>query len=774
MTWSFRRKSRPCWNISGRLRNKPAWFQKAHAGALPKPVAYFSMEFMLSEALPIYSGGLGHVAGDQIKAASDLGVPLVAVGLLYQRGYFRQVIGRDGAQQALYPYNDPWQLPIVPVRDGSGEWVRFEIPLLSSTVWIRAWRAQIGRVMLYLLDTNDPENAPIHRGITGELYGSGVELRLKQELILGIGGWRLLHLLGIQPEVCHLNEGHAAFATLERARCFMEDQHQPFPVAWVATRPGNLFTTHTPVAAGFDRFTPELMRQYLSGYAQDYLGITFDELLALGRPYPANPDEPFNMAYLAVHGSASINGVSRLHENVSRRILQCLFPRWPEAEIPVGHVTNGVHIPTWASDLADQLWTRACGRNRWVGELETITVELNHISSADLWKMRSLARRALVDYTRRRLARQLADQGAAPEALALARHAFNPDVLTMGFARRFASYKRPNLLLQDPARLTRMLTHAKHPVQLIIAGKAHPADRDGQTLIQEWVSFSKDPKVRPYVIFLSDCEMDLTEQLVQGVDLWINTPRRPWEACGTSGMKTLVNGGLNLSELDGWWAEAYTPDTGWALGDTREHDDHPTWDAVEAEQLYTLLETDIIPAFYGRDPDGIPTAWIARMRSSMTRLVPQFSASRTVREYTEKYYLPCAAAYRQRVTDGGGASAQIVSWRKTLEQQWADLRFGDLTVLNDGARLIFEVQLYLGGIDPGALAIELYADGADGVSAVRQPMKRARALVGAGSGYLYHAEVPATRPAADYTPRAIPVHADLMIPLEVPLILWQR
>ena len=421
---------------------------------------------------------------------------------------------------------------------------------------------------LYLLESNDAANFPAHRGITSELYGGGPELRLKQELLLGIGGWRLLRALGVQPEVCHLNEGHAAFAVLERARTFMEDTGQPFAVALAVTRGGNLFTTHTAVAAGFDRFTPALIEQYLGGYAEEKLGIRLHDLLALGRQNPADLSEHFNMAYLAIRGSGAANGVSRLHGKVSRRLFLPLFPRWPEDEIPIGHVTNGVHMPTWDSAPADDLWTESSGKGRWLGTTETLGQDIRRVSDAKLWEFRIAASKSLVEYARERLSRELAAAGVPHEAVAGAKHLFDPNALTLGFARRFATYKRPNLLLHDPPRLLRLLTDSQRPVQLIIAGKAHPADQPGQALIQEWTDFIRWPEARPHAIFLGDYDMLLTEHLVQGVDVWINTPRRPWEASGTSGMKVLVNGGINLSELDGWWAEAYTPDVGWAFGGT--------------------------------------------------------------------------------------------------------------------------------------------------------------------------------------------------------------
>jgi glycogen phosphorylase len=751
----------------------PGWFRERHPRAPLSCIAYFSMEFMLSEALPIYSGGLGNVAGDQLKAASDLGVPVVGVGLLWQQGYFRQVIDRNGAQQALFPYNDPGQLPITPVREPNGEWLRLEISLPGYSLRLRVWQVEVGRVKLYLLDSNDASNYPAHRGIISELYGGGPELRLEQELALGLGGWRLLRALGLQPEVCHLNEGHAAFAVLERARNFMEETGQPFEVSLAATRAGNLFTTHTPVAAGFDRFSPDLVEHYLGGYAREKLGLSLRDFLALGRRNPDDPSEPFNLAFLAVRGSGKVNAVSRLHGEVSRRIFQPLFPRWPEAEVPVGHVTNGIHTSSWESPEADRLWTERCGSRRWKGTTESLPERIRGVSDSAIWEMRAAARSSLVQFVRRRLARQLRISGPAPQDERDVSLIFDPDVLTLGFARRFATYKRPNLLLHDPGRLLAILTNPRRPVQMVVAGKAHPEDLAGQAMIQQWTSFARDPAARRHVVFLSDYDMTVTQCLVQGVDVWINTPRRPWEACGTSGMKVLANGGLNLSELDGWWAEAYAPEVGWALGDGRDHGDDPAWDAAEAGAAYSLLEREIVPGFYTRDAKGIPTAWVARIRESIAQLAPQFSANRAVREYAEQYYLPCAAAYRERAAGKAAAGREIVDWEREIAQKWEHLRFGELSVSTDGKRHAFEVQVYLDALPPDAVRIELYAQGLDGAAPLRVEMVPARQLSGA-QGWLYRAEAPATRPASDFTPRLIPSRSGVSVPLEAARILWQR
>ncbi len=753
----------------------PAWFQRTQPEAPLGCVAYFSMEFGLSEALPIYSGGLGNVAGDQLKAAHDLGVPVVGVGLLYQEGYFRQVIEPDGSQRALYPPNQPTFLPITPVREPDGEWLRLQVTTRGRRVWLRAWQARVGRTTLYLLDSNDPANTPADRGITSELYGGGPALRLIQEIALGIGGWHLLRRLGLHPDVCHLNEGHAAFAVLERARDFMETTGQPFDVALAVTRGGNVFTTHTPVAAGFDRFAPDLVARALDGYARKGLGIPVEQLLALGRERPDDASEAFNMALLAMRCSTAVNGVSRLHGQVSRSIFQSLFPRWPRDEIPIGYVTNGVHAPSWDSAAADDLWTRACGKNRWVDAPEGAPADsLKSVRDADLWGLRNANRAALVADVRYRLSRQRAATGATAAEVQEVAQVFRSDALTLGFARRFATYKRPNLLLHDPDRLVRLLTDPDRPVQLAVAGKAHPADTAGQLMVKQWIEFTRRPEVARSVVFLADYDMLLAEQLVQGVDVWINTPRRPWEACGTSGMKVLVNGGLNLSELDGWWAEAYSAEVGWALGDGREHGDDPAWDASEAQALYEILERQVVPDFYQRGADGVPTAWIARMRRSMAELTPRFSASRAVREYTEGYYLPAAARYRARAADRGAAGSALVAWQHALAEGWHGVRYGETHVERDGDSHVYRVGVQLGTLPPDAVRVELYADGRNGGPPELVAMTRAGRIEGNANGYVFTARIAATRPASDWTPRVIPDHPGAIVPLEAAQILWAR
>jgi starch phosphorylase len=747
-----------------------AWFQQTYPESTLK-VAYFSMEYGLGEALPIYSGGLGILAGDYLKTASDLGVPVIGLGLLYQQGYFRQAVDARGDQTEFYPYNDPGQLPIMPVRNQDGEWLRVMLDFPGGALWLRAWEATVGRVKLYLLDSNDPVNSPPDRGITSELYGGGPEMRLQQEMVLGIGGWRLLDAMGIKPEVCHLNEGHAALAVVERARSFMLSEHQPFKVALAATRAGNVFTTHTPVEAGFDRFSPELVSRYLAKYA-DQLGIGLGGLLALGRQDPTNSQEPLNMAFLAMRGSRVVNGVSRLHGEVSRRIFQPLFPRWPQGEVPVTYVTNGVHMPSWDSSAADSTWTNACGKERWLNTMDAITGDFKKVTDKSLWQLRMEQAHQLIHYVRVRLGRQLARAGASEQLIKQSDQLLNPNVLTIGFARRFTEYKRPNLLLHDPDRLSRILNHPDRPVQLVIAGKAHPRDEEGKALVRAWWEYSLRPDVQNRVIFLSDYDMALAGQLVQGVDLWVNTPRRPWEACGTSGMKVLVNGGLNLSERDGWWAEAYRPEIGWAIGDGQEHGDDPDWDAQEAEQLYHILENEIVPCFYKRDRRGIPTDWIARMRTSMAGLTPQFSTNRMLREYVDRLYLTAARNYHERTTEGAHESVLLCQWLESLDAHWSKLHFRGLDIQREGDDYVMTVTVYLAALDPKAVQVQLYAEPQGNGGSEIHIMEKDRTVSGAVNGYQYSTRIPAHKPAEHYTPRIIPYFDGAVVPLEARQILW--
>ncbi|MDE2580307.1 MAG: alpha-glucan family phosphorylase [Rhodospirillales bacterium] len=746
------------------------WFAETYDTKALGGVAFFCMEFGLGEALPLYAGGLGVLAGDFMKTASDLGIPAIGIGLLYQEGYFRQMIDAAGWQQDAYPYNEPAMMPVEPVLDDTGARRHVTVALPGRTLRLRVWRAGVGRTVLYLLDSNDPLNSPVDRGITSKLYGGGTELRMLQEIVLGIGGWRLVEAIHPEIEICHLNEGHAAFAVLERARSLSERTGISFDDALWATRAGNIFTTHTPVAAGFDRFPISISGQYrhaVMGPQADAIGLT---ALALTGGTVA---EPFNMAFLALRGAYASFAVSALHGAVSRDIFQRLFPRWPRHEVPVGHVTNGVHMPTWDSRAADAIFTQAGGKERWRQMAEPLQAAIATVGDDVLWEMRAKGRLQLVEAVRRRLGKQLGVRGYGPAVASRAESVLDPNLLTLGFARRFTAYKRPNLLLRDRARLERLLNDPQRPVQLVVAGKAHPADVQGKQMIQEWVAFTEHPSLWHRVVFLEDYDIALAQEMVQGVDVWINTPRRPWEACGTSGMKVLVNGGLNLSELDGWWAEAFDPELGWAIGTTTQPDER-TQDDVDAAELYARLEQQVLPAFYDRDAAGIPRAWLTRVRQSMARLSPQFSATRMLRDYLDQAYLPAAAAVRRRLADGAAVAKALRQWERRLHHGWKSLHIGrsDATAEEDGWS--FCVPVYLGEVDAADIRVELYADAGPDTPPQAIPLDRGGPVAGAVNGYTYTGRVATARPRTDFTVRILPYHPEARVPVELPLIRWQE
>jgi starch phosphorylase len=757
-----------------RYFEEPSWYASTRMDASRRlgAIAYFSMEFGLGEAFPLYAGGLGVLAGDFLKTASDLAVPVVGIGLLYEEGYFRQVIDADGHQHESYPHNDPTLLPIQPAVDADDAWVKIVLQLPGRPLYLRVWQANVGRVHLYLLDSNDALNSPDDRGITAKLYPSNPELRFLQQIVLGIGGWTTLSRMGVDAEICHLNEAHTALALVERARRFMKKAGVSFREAWWATRAGNIFTTHTAVAAAFDAFPSQLIAKYSLNYLNEF-GIPLRELLALGRSSPTDDDEPFKPAYLALRGCARTNAVSALHGKVSRKLFAPLFPRWPVDEVPITHITNGVHMPSWDSERADEIWTRACGKRRWHGGVTQLREAIAGVSDEALWNLAAETRGRLVRYARERLAAQLGMRGESPEHIAAARRVLDPNVLTLGFARRFAGYKRPNLLLSDAARLERLLLHARRPVQLIIAGKAHPDDERGKHLVHEWIRFIERPEIRDRAVFLADYDMALAQQLVQGVDVWINTPLRMLEACGTSGMKVLVNGGLNLSILDGWWAEAYREDLGWAI-DGKPDSSGNYGDGTDAGELYRVLEDEIAPMFYERDSAGVARAWVQRMRASLSTLTPLFSGNRMLEEYVRTLYEPASADFRARVADGARLARELWAWESRVAANWHELHFGQIEARREGADWEFRVPVYLGGVARDAVEVELCAEATAEAPALRCPMRMGAAIAGANNGYMFGARVPASRPDWHYTPRIRARHPQAQIPAECTLTLWQR
>ncbi|HXP06658.1 MAG TPA: alpha-glucan family phosphorylase [Stellaceae bacterium] len=748
----------------------PGWFALATNASL-KGVAYFSMEFGVGEALPLYAGGLGVLAGDYLKTASDLGVPIIGIGLLYRDGYFRQTIDAAGWQHETYPANDPGSMPIAPARTPDGGWLLVPLPLPGRILTVRVWQAQVGRAALYLLDADHPLNSPVDRGITGRLYDAAMETRLLQELVLGIAGWRVIEAVAPDIEVCHLNEGHTAFVVIERARSLMRRSTLSFRDALWATRAGNVFTTHTPVSAGFDRFSAAMIEVYARYLAERSSGIQLSvrEVLALGRADAADDSEPFNMAYLAMRGSAHSSGVSRQHKAMSRQIFQPLFPRWPEHEVPVGHITNGVHVPTWDSVEADRLWTDACGKERWRSAPGSLAEQVSGLTDDALWAMRCDGRQRFVDSARVRLRRQLAARGLESD---VADSVLDPNILTLGFARRFTSYKRPNLLLADAARLRHLLTDPARPAQLVLAGKAHPGDDESKRLIQGWIALALEPELRERIVFLEDYDLVLAQELVQGVDVWINTPRRPWEACGTSGMKVLVNGGINLSVLDGWWEEAYAPDVGWAVGDGDQLDDAGR-DRRDATELLEILENHVVPEFYARDETGLPRRWLARIRASLSKLTPIYSSNRMLQEHVEQLYLPAAAEFRRRSAGKGEEAVSLRAWEDRLRNGWARLHIGESTVARDGETWRFSVPVYFGDILAEDVRVELHAE-PRGELPGAIVMERGSAIPGSVNAHIYAGTSSVERAAGDFTIRIVPARSGVLVPAELQLIFWQK
>jgi starch phosphorylase len=580
--------------------------------------------------------------------------------------------------------------------------------------------------------------------------------------------------LGLDIDICHLNEGHAAFATLERIRSFCVKNKVDFWHGLWATRAGNLFTTHTPVAAGFDVYPADLLRRY-AGEPALSLRVTLEEILALGRLNPKDPNEPFNMAYLAMRTCAQSNGVSELHGAVSRRIFQPLYPRWPERDVPVAHVTNGVHVPTWDSPEADAIWTQVYGKERWRDDITKLNpARLQEVSDQELWHMAAAGRARLVDYARKRFTRQWRHETSsndpqAPNCLIPGEAPLDPNILTLGFARRFAEYKRPALLLHDPERLMRILSNPKYPVQLLVAGKAHPADSIGKGKLQGWQQFLQRPDLAAHLVFLEDYDITLAQHLVQGVDLWLNTPRRPWEASGTSGMKVLVNGGLNLSTLDGWWAEGYQAQFGWALGDGLEHD--PEQDHADALQLYELLENEVIPRFYSRDQEELPREWIQLMRASMAQLAPRFSSNRMMQEYLDQHYQPLAKEFAARIADNSSLAKTLNQWTRHLHQHWHEIHIGEQTLSQVSQGWQLEVNIHLGAVSPETVMIEAIADAKDRFPAQRIPLRLVRP--GIANAYHYSGLLPQDRPASDFSLRVIPADDHVQVPAENALICWQ-
>lgn len=757
-----------------------SWFGRTHPEFRNTCLAYFSMEFGIHESLPVYSGGLGILSGEHLKSASDLGLPLVAVGLMYRQGYFHQRLTTDGWQLEEYPSIDFFQIPTRLVKTPEGAPLHVDVPIAKRRVVAQVWKAQVGRVPLYLLDTDLLENDPRDRDITQRLYGGDNQMRIRQEIVLGIGGLRMLDKLGLTPEVCHMNEGHSAFLTVERIRQRMQEQGLDFGEAREAVAPSHVFTTHTPVPAGIDRFENELLEEYLGAFLPS-INLSLGEFTALGKMDAADRDELFCMAVLALRLAGATNGVSALHGHVSREMWHRVWPGAPRDEVPITSITNGIHINTWiAPEMADLL-DRYLGP-QWEEDPSDHEVwrRVDEIPDLELWRTHERRRVALIAFARQRLKEQLRRRGAPPAEVKAADEALDPEALTIGFARRFAPYKRGSLIFRDIERLLKILTDQNRPVQVIFAGKAHPRDDNGKEIIRQIIGHIAKPEFRRRIAFIENYDMTVARMLVQGADVWLNNPIKPREASGTSGMKVTPNGGLNISVLDGWWPEAYDGDNGWTIADGRIYEDGGYRDHLESEAIYELLEKEIVPLFYDRSIDGLPRAWIARMKASMRTVCPMFNTHRMVQEYTNRMYIPAAKRYRHLAQDGFSAAKALSQWKRALGRSWGDVGVEQVDAIQPselpvGARLSIRARVRLGKVKPEDVAVELYHGRIDThgrlVEAATQPME-CKEQAGDGA-YWFNGEIPCRRSGQHgYAVRVLPRHPDLPHRYDTGLILW--
>ncbi|MBN2563165.1 MAG: alpha-glucan family phosphorylase [Phycisphaerae bacterium] len=795
------------------------WFSRKHPEFVGARIGYFSMEFGIHESLPIYSGGLGILSGDHLKSASDLGLPLIGIGLIYRQGYFHQRLTTDGWQLEDYPSSDFYQMPSTLVKDdaghGLGDTGETPVPQLTPVphtpgtggpgqpprlltidlmigrrnVTAQVWKVQVGRVPLYLLDTDLPGNDERDREITQRLYGGDAEMRIRQEILLGIGGMRVLNKLGVTPDVCHMNEGHSAFLTVERIRRRMHERGLDFGEAREAVTPSHVFTTHTPVSAGIDRFENDLLKEYVGPYL-DSINLRLDEFTALGKIDAGNRDERFCMAVLALRLSGAANGVSALHGHVSREMWHKVWPGAPRDEVPISSITNGVHINTWISPEMCDLLDRYFGPH-WLESPADHDVwrRVDEIPDLELWRVHERRRVALVAFARQRLKEQIRRRGAPPAEVKSADETLDPEALTIGFARRFAPYKRGALIFRDLRRLLKILTDHKRPVQFVFAGKAHPRDDNGKEIIKQITTFTSKPEFRRRIAFIEDYDITVARMLVQGVDVWLNNPIKPREASGTSGMKVTPNGGLNLSILDGWWPEAFDGDNGWAIADGRIHEDAGYRDHLESEAIYELLDKEIVPLFYDRGEDDLPRAWIARMKASMRTICPMFNTNRMLQEYTDQLYVPAAERWRHLSQDGFAAAKALSQWKRSLGVRWGGVRVeqvesNEAAELPVGSRIDIRAKVRLGTIKPDDIAVELYHGRIDMhgqlAEATTQAMEcKERVTEGTeGTGtetgtYWFQGEIPCRRSGQHgYAVRVLPRHPDLVHRYDTGLIQW--
>ena len=771
----LRRVSEQCDNYM----SETTWYKKTY-GKDNACIAYFSAEFGITESLPFYSGGLGVLSGDHLKSSSDLGIPLTGIGILYQEGYFRQYLSANGWQQEQYPKNDFYNLPVVLQKDGEGKPVTISVDLPGRKLHAQIWKMQVGRVPVYLLDTNVPMNFEDDRGVSGRLYGGDSDMRIRQEILLGIGGIRALHALGIHPSVCHMNEGHSAFLALERIRRLMEENNLSFDEAREAVTGSNVFTTHTPVPAGNDVFPAGLMEKYFGSFCRK-LDIPASKFLSLGRMNPNDEREGFCLTVLALRLARHCNGVSGLHGEVSRNMWKGIWPNVPMKELPIKSITNGIHSKSWISIDMAQLFDRYLGP-RWEHSPEDHDVweKIDKIPGGELWRTHERRRERLVAFARRRLQQQLKHRGVSLAEIQLADEVLNPEALTIGFARRFATYKRANLIFRDIKRLTRILTDHERPVQFIFAGKAHPRDNEGKEIIRNIVETARSEEFRQSIVFIEDYDINVARYMVSGVDVWLNNPRRPLEASGTSGMKASVNGVINLSVLDGWWVEAYENNVGWSIGNGEEYEDHELHDELESKTLYDLLEHEIIPLFYKRGHDGLPREWINMMKYSMRKICPVFNTNRMVQEYNDRFYQKSHEQWHKMLANNLSKAKDLAQWKTYMTDRWRTIRIEDTSTyatesVKVGSELEIYAHVYLGHIGPEEVAVEIFQGVLDSRGMIDTGNVFNMTCCDAkGNGtYTFVGTIPcSTSGLHGYTIRILPRHDDLFDPFEANLIMW--
>jgi len=760
------------------------WYDSISHSEKPGIIAYFSAEFGLHECLPIYSGGLGILAGDHLKSASDLGLPLVGLGLLYRQGYFRQYLNADGWQQEAYPENDFYNMPITLMMQPDNRPIRFHVDIAGHNVVAQIWKVKVGRVDLYLLDTNLRCNRIEDRQITAQLYGGDNETRIRQEILLGIGGIRALKTLNIKPAVYHMNEGHAAFLSLERISSLMKEHQLSFEEAREASTSGNVFTTHTPVPAGHDAFSPVLMEKHFSNYCKQ-LGISWEQFLALGRIDGKDPNQAFSMTNLALRLSTQRNGVSELHGLISRNLCKSVWNDIPAAEIPIQHITNGVHVKSWISREMSELFDRYLGPG-WADYTggAVALARLDQIPDEELWRTHERRRERLVSFARGQLRAQLKSRGASSAQLVQADEVLDPEALTIGFARRYATYKRGTLLFRDIERFKKIVFDKDRPVQIIFAGKAHPRDTEGKELIRRIVHTARDENIRHRVVFLENYNINVARYLIQGVDVWLNTPRRGMEASGTSGMKVLANGGLNMSILDGWWCEGYASDsmTGWAIGQGETYTDQQYEDEVQSHAIYDLLEKEIIPLFYNRGRDHLPRGWIEMMKNSMRELTVQFSTNRMVADYSQKFYVPSALRWSGFSGEDFDKARNLAAWKESMRDRWAEVAVGKVDIISRGELLVggkLQVRclVNLGSIDPSDVMVELYQGLVDANGDIQAGQAVPMEHVGTSTEgqHIFKGAIPCQQSGlCGFAVRVIPFNSDLVDMCDTGLIRWDE